>query len=106
MREAKGEIELMTLPESYYADCKHLRQLLNSTSFEGTPEQRKSLLGKLNELEGEFSNISLDKIRENYKDKSDLILPEWNRRYGMIKLQVYKTCGYTRNYDALNKIFE
>lgn len=94
----------MSLSESYISDCKHLKQLLNSTSFEGTPEQRISLLNKILDLEGEFSSINLEKMRENYKNKS-AIFPEWNRRYCLVKLAVYKACGYTVRNEKIDNIF-
>lgn len=106
MSEKSEEWEpvMMSLSESYTMDCRHIKQLLNSTSFEGTGEQRASLLNRVIELEGELTSISLDKMRENYKNKKT-IFPDWNRKYSMIKLAVYKACGYTVRNEKIENIF-
>ncbi len=97
-QDNQTELELvsMTLEQSFHSDSRHLRQMLMSSSFSGTPEQRESLMNKISDLESQFCEATLDKLRKNYNLDKGKIMPEWNRQYGFLKGQVYKICGYTR----------
>ena len=90
------EFVAMTLEQSFHADSRHLRQMLMSSSFSGTPEEREALIKKISDLESQFCEATLDKLRKNYNLDKGKIMPEWNRQYGFLKGQVYKICGYTK----------
>ena len=90
------ELVAMTLEESFHADSRHLRQMLMSSSFYGTPEERESLMRKISDLESQFCEATLDEMRKKYGIDKGKVMPEWNRQYGFLKGQVYKVCGYTK----------
>lgn len=87
-------LEKITNNDIFSSDYNHLLDLLNSKTFEGTPEQRVSLLKELEILRSEFSNISEDVPLEIKKK-------EWSRKYAPLKFQVYKYFGYTVSNNGL-----
>jgi hypothetical protein len=95
-QEKDLEFVAMTLEQSFHADSRHLRQMLMGNFFSGTPEEREALIKKISDLESKFCQATIDTVRQKHELDKGKVMPEWNRQYGFVKLQVYKACGYTK----------
>ena len=94
----RAELEPVTttLEDYFHSESRHLRQMLMSSSFSGTPEERETIMKNIADLEGSFCQATIESLRENYTIDKGKVMPEWNKQYGFLKLKVYKICGYTR----------